>query len=71
MHLQKPRFYREFSLNIVGCRVKYPARRFLDCTSRWSWRVLPCRTVLPTKQVRFQASNGLSVSASTLGGHIQ
>ena len=34
MHLQKPRFCREFSLNIVGCRVKYPAGSFLDCTSR-------------------------------------
>jgi hypothetical protein len=33
--------------------------------------VLSYRTVLLTKYGRFQASNGLSVSASTLGGYIQ
>jgi hypothetical protein len=34
-------------------------------------QVLSYKTGLPMRQARFQASNGLSVDASTLGGHIQ
>jgi len=54
MHLRKPGFSREFSLNVVVYRVKNPVGSFLYCTPRWSCRFCPTRRVCPQSRPGFR-----------------